>query len=90
MTNKSHGLHNAQTETNKHESHEALGPCWSLFCYLRQPFHSQDFIGNSPNCFTYNSYPNSSENLVLDQLIIPLLMYFFILITCLFDIVLIL
>ena len=42
-----------------------------LFCYLRQPFHSRDFIGNSPNCFPYNCYHNYSKNFVLDQLIIP-------------------
>ena len=38
----------------------------------------------------YNSGDVSLENLVLDQLIIPQLMFFFILINCLLDIVLIL
>ena len=38
---------------------------------LFQPFHSQDLISNSPYYLTYNSYDVSSENLVLDQLIIP-------------------
>ena len=38
----------------------------------------------------YSSYNVSSENLVLDQLIIPKLIYFFILTTCLLDILLIL
>ena len=31
----------------------------------------QDLIGNSPYCLSYSSYGVSSENLVLDQLIIP-------------------
>ena len=51
---------------------------------------SKDEICNSPYCQPYNSYDVSSENLVLDQLIIPKLIFFFILITCLVDIVLIL
>ena len=38
----------------------------------------------------YDSYNGGSENLVLDQLIIPKLIAFFILITCLVDIVMIL
>ena len=45
---------------------------------------------NSPNCQPYNSYSVSSQNFVLDQLIIPKLILFFILITNLVDIVLIL
>ena len=57
--------------------------------WLSQPFHSQDLISNSPYYLPYNSYV-SSENLVLDQLIIPWLTFFSILITCLLDIVLIL
>ena len=44
----------------------------------------------SPYCQPYNSYNVRSENLVLDQLIIPKLTFFFILITYLVDIVLIL
>ena len=35
----------------------------------------------------YNSYNVSSDNLVLDQLIIPKLIFFFVLITSLVDIV---
>ena len=31
----------------------------------------QDLMGNSPYCLSYSSYGVSSENLVLDQLIIP-------------------
>ena len=49
-----------------------------------------DQVCNSPYCQPYNSYDVISENLVLDQLIIPNLIFFFILITCLVDIVLIL
>ena len=44
-------------------------------------------ICHSPYCQSYNSY---DVNLVLDQLIIPTLIFFFNLITCLLDIVLIL
>ena len=49
-----------------------------------------DQICNSPYCQPYSSYGVSSENVVLDQLILPKLIFFFILITCLLDIVLIL
>ena len=49
-----------------------------------------DQICNSPYCQPYNSYNVSSENLVLDQIIIPKLIFFFILITYVVDIVLIL
>ena len=49
-----------------------------------------DQIYHSPYCQQYNLYNVSSENLVLDQLIIPKLIFFFILITYLVDIVLIL
>ena len=49
-----------------------------------------DQICNSLYCQPYNSYDVSSENLVLDQLIIPKLIFFFILIIYLVDIVLIL
>ena len=34
------------------------------------PFHTQYLIINSPYCLLYNSYDVSSENVVLDQLII--------------------
>ena len=44
-------------------------------------------FSNSPNCLPYNSYDISSKNLVLDQLIISLFIFSFILITCLLDIV---
>ena len=40
-----------------------------------------DFMCNSPYCLLYNSYDVTLENLVLDQVIILLLTFFFILIT---------
>ena len=52
--------------------------------------NSQDLISNSPYCQSYSSCDVSLENLVLDQLIIPQMIFFFILITCLLDFVLIL
>ena len=45
---------------------------------------------NSPYCQQYKSYIVSSDNLILDQLIILIWTFFFILITYLIDIVLIL
>ena len=48
------------------------------------------FLCNSPYCQRFNSYKASSENLVLDQLIIPKVIFFFILVTYLVDILLIL
>ena len=45
---------------------------------------------NSPYCLSYNSYDASLENLTLDKLKIPLLIFLFILITCQLDVVLIL
>ena len=44
-------------------------------------------ICHSPYCEPYSSYDVSSESLVLDQLIIPKLIFFFILIINLVDIV---
>ena len=49
-----------------------------------------DQICNSPYCHPYNSHNGRSENLELDQLIIPNLIYFLILITCLVNTVMIL
>ena len=47
-------------------------------------------MSNSPYCLPYGfSSDVNLENLVLDQLIIPWLMVFFLLVTCLLDIVLI-
>ena len=47
-------------------------------------------VSKSPYCLPYSSCDVSLENLVLDQLIIPIIYIFFFLITCLLDIVLIL
>ena len=49
------------------------------------PFYYQDLISNSPYRSLYNLYYISSENLVLDQLITPLLIFFIILLTYLLD-----
>ena len=51
--------------------------------------NSQDLISNSPYCLLYNSYDVSLENLELDQPIIPKLIFFYILISCLLDIIII-
>ena len=58
-------------------------------CNVTLIFNSQDLINNSPHCLQYNSYDVSLETLELDQLILSQLILFFILITCLLDIVLI-
>ena len=39
-------------------------------------FNTQDLISNSPYCLPYTSCDVSLENLVLDQLIIPLIIIF--------------
>ena len=65
----------------------------STFCaYLLNPLTPRSNLSFSSLSTTqpHNSYDVSSENLVLDQLIIPELIFFFILITYLVDIVLIL
>ena len=49
-------------------------------------FNSQDLISDSPYWLPYSSCGVSLENLVLNQLIIPQLIFFFILITCLLNI----
>ena len=41
------------------------------FPVLSWPFHSQDLYSSSPYCLPCDSYDDSSESLVLDQLIIP-------------------
>ena len=53
-----------------------------------KPFNLQDLMSSSLYCLPYSSFNVSFENLVLDQSIIPQLIFFFILITCLVDIVL--
>ena len=62
----------------------------SKFKNVNLIFNSQDLIINSPYCLPYSSCDISLENYVLDQLITPWLIFFFILITCLFDIILLL
>ena len=47
----------------------------------------QDLISNSPYCQPNDSHYESLENLVSDQLVIGKLIFFFILITCLHDII---
>ena len=63
-----------------------------LFCFENyiKPFNSQDLIStcNSRNCLQYSSCDVSWENLVLDQPIILLLIFFSIPITCVLDVVL--
>ena len=39
------------------------------------PFHSQVFTSNTPFCLPHNSYDVTVENLILDQLIFPLLIF---------------
>ena len=51
--------------------------CWNMFLNLKSVIH---FL-ISPYCQPCNSYDVSLQNLVLDQLIIPKLIFFFILIT---------
>ena len=55
------------------------------FCFLAYLYRLR--IYNSLYCQPYNSYKVSSENLVVDQLLIPKLIFVFILITFLVDIV---
>ena len=50
----------------------------------------QDLISKSPYCLPNSSCNVSLENLGLNQLIMPLLIFFFILVTYMLDIVLIL
>ena len=50
----------------------------------------QDLSSNSLYCLTYNSFNVNLENLILDQLKIPYLIFYFIFVTSMHDIVLIL
>lgn len=54
------------------------------------PFTPKISFSNSPSCMPYNSHDQSSEKLVLDQLLIPKLIFIFILNANLLDIVMIL
>ena len=72
-------------------SFNILRSLWDVFLQVWnqrfcQPIHSQDVISHSLYCLQYNFYTVSLENLVLDQLIISSLIFFFILITCLLDV----
>ena len=80
----------------------SVGPVWgsnprppaqqtgALPTELTRQFHSQDLTGDSPYCFSYSSYDSSLKNLLLDQLIISLFVFFFFLVSCQLDNVLIL
>ena len=57
---------------------------------LSNSFTPKIVFRNSLNCLLNDDHDVSSENLVLDKLIIPYLIFFFIIITCLLDLVLIL
>ena len=63
---------------------------WSWRHILSTHTPLPDLIGNFLDSLPYILYDVSSDNLLLDQQIIPLFIVFFILTTCLFDIVLIL
>ena len=63
---------------------------WSWRHILSTHTSLPDLIGNFLDCLPYILYDVSSDNLLLDQQIIPLFIVFVILTTCLFDIVLIL
>ena len=70
--------------TPQRKFEKALGP------FFFNPFNSQDLVSISLYYLPYSSCDVSSKNLVLDQLIISYVIFYFILITCLLDIVLIL
>ena len=55
---------------------------------MSQPFNSQNAMSNPPYSLPYNLCDVSWENLELDQPIIPLLIFFLILVTCLLYIIL--
>lgn len=57
----------------------------SKFFTISQP----GIINDSPYCLPYNSSDVSPENLVMDPLLNPFLIFFFILITSLLDVALI-
>ena len=59
-------------------------------CVAKDEPFIPNFLINSRYCLPYSSHDVNSENLVLDQLTIAQLIFLFILITCLLDIVLIL
>ena len=58
-------------------------------CSLGHVLKSQNIMSNPPYCLPYNLCDVSLENLELDQPIIPQLIFFLILVTCLLYIILI-
>ena len=83
-----------QTVVKTTVTHSAV-PCvpplcsYQVICDL-EPFNSQDLLSNSPYCLPYKSCDVTLENYVLDPFSILKLIFLFILITYLIDIVLIL
>ena len=63
---------------------------FSSLCTMAGLFYFQDLISDSPYCLPNNSYDVILDNLVLDQLVISLWIFFFILTTFLFVIALVL
>ena len=51
---------------------------------IQLPFHSQDLTNNPPYCLSFYCFYDTLENLVLDQVLILLLIFFFVLNTCWF------
>ena len=80
VVTKSLVLHSFVGKGRKIQAHEIL-------LFLRE---AVDLISYSPYCLPYNSCDFSWKNLALDQLIIPQLIFLFILLTFLLDNVLIL
>ena len=46
---------------------------------MKKPYHSQGLMSNYPCCLPFNSYDTTSENLVVNQLLILQFMFSFIL-----------
>lgn len=65
---------NKEGESAGHQNTKLREP--DLENHICGPFHSQDVNSYSPDCLPYSSYDASSENLVLDRLIIPQLKNF--------------
>ena len=76
---------------SRQQLHQATKYYYNISCVISLHLTLQlpDQICNSPYCQPYNFYNVSSENLVWDQLIIPKLIFVFILITYLVDTVLV-
>ena len=76
-----------KTKLTKCMSHFSGNLFQGMYHWYSAPLTFQDLISNSPNCLPNYSHHVSLDNLVLDQSVIPLLIFFFILITCPHDIV---